>query len=284
MLLSIAACSLAGCDEKNDFGLISSKIQDVLEHQIVFGEEYDIGIISKAKKFNIQGADGIFKITDNGKLQVCGFGYGDVSLKFGKKQVVYEGVYSVYQSILCTEIKSQLLDKGIIKRFSENVQESKLGNITEIDLSRDLKNDPSASKGVKYLKNLKKLDLSYNNLDNLDFISSLENIEELNLSNNNIENIDAVIDNKKTAILDKIKTIDLSNNLISNITKFQNLHGIVNLNLSNNYITDISPISSAYDLESLNLSDKLFLSSSVDEASSADLSSSFFASDSSLFS
>ena len=214
---------------------------------VVFGQEYDLGIDpSEASHYTISGADGILKINENGKLEVFGLGKGKITLK-NQNAVIYEGRYTVYNSVLSTKLKEDLIAKGIIENKASNVENDMLSNIKELDLNGELINDPTASFGIKYLNALESLDLSNNDLTDASFLINISNLKKLNLKNNYFSDISSVVENEN------LEYLDLSNNNLSNITKLQFLYEIKNLDLSGNHITDVSSLSTSYSLESLNL-------------------------------
>lgn len=217
---------------------ISTKMQEVLDTKggVVLGQEYNIGIPkANASQYRIDGADGIVKINSDGKLEVCGFGQGKLKLVKGT-ETVFDGRYTVYNSVLATKIKEDLISQKKIESKSSLVTNDLFAFIKSLDLSGELINDPTASFGVKYLKNLETLNLSDNNLTDASFISSISTLKHLNLSNNAFSDISSVVENEN------LEFLDLSNNALQDITKLQFLYKIKSLDLSDNKITDISPL------------------------------------------
>ena len=228
---------------------VAENLENVLDTKggVVFGQEYDIGIAaSEASSYQIQGADGIVRINSEGKLDICGIGQGKLKLMQGSS-VVFDGRYTVYNSVLATKIKEDLISQGKIESKSSLVTNDLLSFIKSLDLEGELVNDPSASYGVKYLNKLEVLNLSDNGLSDASFISSISTLKELDLSNNNFSNISSIVENEN------LEYLNLSNNSLSEITKLQFLYKIKELDLSDNFITDISPLSSSYSLVSLKL-------------------------------
>ena len=228
---------------------IASNLQGVLDTTggVVLGQEYAIGISdSEADQYRIDGADGILKINQAGKLEVYGIGQGKLKLLRGS-EIVFDGRYTVYNSVLATKIKEDLISQGKIENKSSLVKNDLFAFIKDLDLSGELINDPSASNGVKYLTKLESLNLSDNNLSDASFISSISTLKHLNLANNVFSDISSIVENEN------LEYLDLSNNNLSEITKLQFLYKIKSLDLSDNKITDISPLSSSYSLISLKL-------------------------------
>ena len=135
---------------------IASNLQGVLDTTggVVLGQEYAIGISdSEADQYRIDGADGILKINQAGKLEVYGIGQGKLKLLRGS-EIVFDGRYTVYNSVLATKIKEDLISQGKIENKSSLVKNDLFAFIKDLDLSGELINDPSASNGVKYLTKL----------------------------------------------------------------------------------------------------------------------------------
>lgn len=231
----------------NGIEIIKNKINNVFDdvNGIILGYEYDIGISKfDSQKYRIEGADGILKINGDGLLEIIGFGFGTCKIMFNS-ETIYSGYYNVNISILCTKIRYNLLELNVINSNKDNVTNEMLKEVSDLDLDGELINNPSCSYGIRYLTNLKTLNLSNNGITDLNFLNNFSSLLELNLSNNEITSIDPIVDNQN------LKKLDLKNNKISNITKLQYLHQIEYLDLSNNKIENISPLSSSLSLKSL---------------------------------
>jgi Leucine-rich repeat (LRR) protein len=226
---------------------IAQSLQTVLDNQIVFGQKYDIGIDgASVGAFQFLNSDGILSLDQNGLLEVKGIGSGKLQVKdLDSQTTIFDNYFNVYNSILCTEIKESLIEKGIISSKSSNVTNNLLINVTSLDLNGQLINDPTSSYGIKYLTKLSNLDLSNNDISDLSFISSIKELISLNIANNLICNVDYIVDNQS------LEKLNLSNNLIKDIKKLQYLHNIENLDISNNEISDVGPLSSLYSLKTL---------------------------------
>ena len=229
---------------------IADKLNNVLYENnegVVLGQVYDVGITAEiVDNFEIEGADGLLQFNSDGSLEVIGIGYGRIKIiNHETGNVIYDNPYNTFASIFARKIRECLINEGIIVSIGDIVTRDMFPLIKELDLSGELINDKSASIGIKYLTNLEKLNLSDNNLDNLDFLSTITTLKEIDLSYNQISNLDAVIGNEELEIL------NLSNNKISELSKLQYLHKIKKLDLSNNELTSINALSSSYSLESL---------------------------------
>lgn len=226
---------------------IVSKLEKAFDTDggVVLGQTYDIGISKDmASSFKIVGADGILKINEDGLLEVIGIGQGRVTLKKDDEDLKTL-LYTVYNSMLATKIKEDLISQGKIVNKASLVTNDLLEYINELDMTGELVNDPQASYGIKYFKNLEVLNLSSNNLKDASFISNLENIKDLDLSDNEFDDLSSIVN------CESLERLNMANNKLVSITKLQYLHQIQYLDLSNNNIENISPLSSLYTLESL---------------------------------
>ena len=84
--------------------------------------------------------------------------------------------------------------------------------------------------GVELCRNVKRIDLSGNNIINLSGLRSLTKLEEIYLADNKINNILPLIN------LKNLKILDLSNNHIKDISYLFNLNKLEYVNLSGNKI------------------------------------------------
>lgn len=103
---------------------------------------------------------------------------------------------------------------------------------------------------LKECTHIRNLDLSYNNLGNINTLlslTSIRNLQSIDLSNNNLYDLE-ILEDCSSLVL-----VDLSDNEISEISFLKNLTLIENLNLSGNSIKDYSPISSLNNLKKLEL-------------------------------
>lgn len=214
---------------------------------VVFGKRYDIGINpADAANYSFGEKEGVLTIDDDGMMSVIGLGQGKVTLTENSVQV-FDGRFSVFNSILSTKIKEDLISQNIISTKSDIVTNDMLSHIKNLNLSGELVNDPECSLGLRLLSRLETLDLSDNSLKDASFLKELTNLKVLDLSNNLFTDISSVVDNEH------LKTLNLSNNKIKDITQLQFLYEIIELDLSNNIIEDIAPLSNCYSLTKLNL-------------------------------
>ncbi len=87
--------------------------------------------------------------------------------------------------------------------------------------------------GVEYCTRVKILDVSNNDLTNIDRLWDLEELEELYLSNNQIGYIDAL------SKLTRLRVLDLSGNLIDDLSPILHLHQLEYINLIGNPVSDV---------------------------------------------
>ena len=104
-----------------------------------------------------------------------------------------------------------------------------LEDIEEFELTSSDINDLD---GIQYCKHVKTLDLSDNNIVDLELLESLGLLEELNLSDNIIENIDSI------GYLLNLKRLFISNNNIIDISPLLELESLEYVELSGNKISN----------------------------------------------
>ena len=100
-------------------------------------------------------------------------------------------------------------------------------DVTELDLSNRGLTDISA---LSFFKNLERVNLRGNNLENIYIFQWTSGIKELDLACNNISDATAI------AYMSNLETLDLSGNKISSVSPFMTLTGLKELNLSGNNI------------------------------------------------
>jgi len=98
--------------------------------------------------------------------------------------------------------------------------------------------------------NVTVLDLSRNNLSDVDFLASMPKLQELRISQNQIMNAEGLT---KSAPPD-LWQLWLNDNQITNISALASLSGLQDLNLSGNQIGDVEPLAGQRQLISLDLS------------------------------
>lgn len=106
---------------------------------------------------------------------------------------------------------------------------------TELDLSRKHLTDDDIE-NLKYMKKLKILNISNNNLSDLSVLKNCTALEELNAENNGVSDISFV------SSLKNLKILVMNFNYISDISVLANFSTLEKIWLCNNYISDISPI------------------------------------------
>lgn len=216
------------------------------ETKLEFGCSYDVGLSKdEIEKYEITKGNDYFRFNENGQLEVIGFGKDVFQVKCGER-IVYEHDFSAGGSILCAEIRNILFSKGLIASKGSSVPFSLLSEVTDINLSDKLINDPNAKNGINLLSNLENLDLSYNNIDDFSFIDGLDKLKSINLSHNEITDIDFLYQSRHS-----IESLDLSDNKIVSLSSLKYFSAITYLDLSNNLISDIDFISELTTLKSL---------------------------------
>lgn len=178
------------------------------------------------------------------------------SLKLGGYEDFAEGSNDLIES-KCTPIS----DISVL---------SNLKNLTRLDLSW---NEISDLTPLKKLTKLTYLNLSNNQIKDIAPLKELNNLNELNLNYNQIENINELGSLTKLTHLDivynQIKDIDplkgLTNltylnlffNQVSDISSLSYLVNLRELNLETNKITDLTPLSKPKKISTLNLNSNL---------------------------
>ncbi|MHA1254608.1 MAG: leucine-rich repeat domain-containing protein [Promethearchaeota archaeon] len=107
--------------------------------------------------------------------------------------------------------------------------------------------DINEIEGLEKLTNLKKLDLSNNNITEIKGLEKLTNLSNLNLSTNNISEI------KGLETLGNLRFLRLTNNHIKEINGLDNLTNLMTLFLDRNQITEIKGITKLTKLNALYL-------------------------------
>lgn len=100
---------------------------------------------------------------------------------------------------------------------------------------------------LKELRNLKGLDLSWNNIQDISVIKTLKKIEILNLKCNRINSTEAISGMKS------LKFLDISSNNIQEISPLKSLDKLIFLNIANNNIYNIQKLSFLKKLKYLSM-------------------------------
>jgi hypothetical protein len=129
------------------------------------------------------------------------------------------------------EIKGEkfYVDKGVLK-----IQKRKLTNLLDL-------------KGVNKLADLNELNLSHNEIDEIENLGILRGLETLLLANNRIKEI------KGLGLLSNLKELNLSGKRIIKIEGLDNLEQLEHLNLSRNQIVEIERFKKLKNLKYLGL-------------------------------
>ena len=142
----------------------------------------------------------------------------------------------------------KVIDAAVKRSFEASVAAGLELSINQIQLlnvsGQQLKDINSLSR----LTNLEDLQLSNNEIEDLTVLRSLTELVVLDLSNNEI------IDLTPLENLEKLQYLNLSQNKIKSIEPLSNLHGLKGLILTENEGLDLSPIKKMTNLKSLFLS------------------------------
>ena len=96
-------------------------------------------------------------------------------------------------------------------------------------------------------KSIKRLDLSNQNISDINFLYEFRNIESLNLSNNSIRDI------SQLQHLFKLKKLNLSNNNLNNLNYLDRCINLEQINLSQNNINNLCELRSLSELKILDI-------------------------------
>ncbi|NFB58150.1 DUF5050 domain-containing protein [Clostridium botulinum] len=197
--------------------------------------------------------------------------YIDKSIPSDKNKNLKETVKMNFYIDGYIEFEDKNLEEEV--RKAANPKDRPKGPLTYMDVSgiKELnvhnKNIKSL-KGIEYLKNITKLDISDNNIKDISYLKELDSLELLNLYNNNIEDIFPINNMKKLKDINLSKNnvkdisylkdlnlhhLDLRDNKIENIGVLRNKISLQHLYLANNSIKDFSPISNLKNLQILYL-------------------------------
>lgn len=163
-------------------------------------------------------------------------------------------------------IPDKKLHKAINERLFQDeytpVTRYKMSQVKELDLSElEVEN----LEGLQYCENLENLNLANSKTKDFKVISNLKNLKVLDLSNNNISDISIL--NNLTSLtklylknnnindvsnlknLNKLTVLNLERNKISNISSLEGLSSLTNLNVGSNNISDISVVKNLTNLK-----------------------------------
>ncbi len=115
-------------------------------------------------------------------------------------------------------------------------------SVTELDLTNKGIKD---LQGIQYLTNLKKLNLTGNNIKYIDNLKNLILLQELSLNQNSIENIQAL------RYLKNLEQLDLLSNQISDLSPLVELVKLKQLSVMENKVKDVSSLKNILNLEIL---------------------------------
>lgn len=166
---------------------------------------------------------------------------------------------SLFQSNVDT-LKELKLDANNFYRMSRVILTQLLQNLTQLTVLTVSKNQLKHFPNMNNLINLKKLDLSHNKFESIEYLakylpSPSSKLEELNLSHNLLMKID----NNRFKNLNNLKILNLESNKIQIISTnaFNFLFNLERLNLKRNYLKQI-PNEQIYNLIKLDFIDLSF--------------------------
>lgn len=142
-------------------------------------------------------------------------------------------------------IPDNALEDAIRRTLREWDRELTANDLAKLTLLEAQNAGISDLRGLEHAVNLKKLDLSDNQVAVLDPLKALTKLEHLNLKWNRITNVTALKN------LHKLVYLGLENNEIEDIAPLAGLSGLKRLNLGKNRIRDLSPLSRITGLEQI---------------------------------
>ena len=142
-------------------------------------------------------------------------------------------LYNIENSWINKHLRFVLAKKFNLKE--PQITKDYLSSLTELDLSEENLNELN---GLQYATNLTSLKLNRNNLKNCNYLIQLSNLKSLELNENKLEDINFI------SYLKNLETLSLESNNISQIPDLTNLKKLNLINISNNKINDLSPITS----------------------------------------
>uniref|UniRef100_A0AAF5DGB2 Uncharacterized protein n=1 Tax=Strongyloides stercoralis TaxID=6248 RepID=A0AAF5DGB2_STRER len=141
------------------------------------------------------------------------------------------------EKLIELNLNENLITSLVLVNTQAPTQYLNLPHLEILKLSKNMITSSTLGKlNLKYLKNLKEIDLSSNNIDKIDFsiFSSLPNLEKLCLQNNQIKTL-------IRRLLPKLTYLNLSSNKIKEIEQIQGPE-LVHLDISNNKIITCSSL------------------------------------------
>ena len=148
-----------------------------------------------------------------------------------------------------------------------DITKDKLQNLIKLSaLMRSI----DSIQGLEYATNLTDLDLMFNNISDISYLSNLIHLRSLNLNENqnindisslnNLLNLEAlqlggnqISDITPLSDLKNLNFLNLTDNQISNINAVSNLINLNDFSASSNQISDVTPLTGLNNLTSLNL-------------------------------
>lgn len=163
-----------------------------------------------------------------------------LSLIPGLNLLDWKNISKVLRKTICQEVTPEVLQINM-KLFNQiNCNSKELFEKIEVIELESI--NLTTMKGVSQCKFLKKLNLSRNLIDKIDYIQNSEVLDHLNLSGNFISEIAGLGSNKK------LKTLELSDNKITKIEGIKHLELLTHLSIENNLLIAIGETK---DIESI---------------------------------
>ena len=254
--------------ENKDIDLIKMKIdmlinyKDIIDYQIKFLNTllmtYENHPSNYYNSINITNVAKDLDIKDEAKLNYqIETNYSDGTFNKHEREILLNKIKNL-ERIILNELNSKFELKLTGEELEINLNGKNVGNL-------DLKLLCSI-----YYKNLQKIDLSNNNITNLEEIKYLDspNLKELILKNNKIKSIEPLT----SKISDNLKDIDLSDNKIENInpieTIMKNNKQLETINFANNNIKNVEVLKKntiTISIKQINLNNNNIIKKDIEE-------------------
>jgi len=143
------------------------------------------------------------------------------------------------------QLRSLILDNGV-EQLSNLFFIAELRDLIKLSIQYNTIEEVDS---LKELKNLKYLDLTFNSLGDLQGLENLTTLEELKLADNRIESEDLEV----LKDLKRLKKLDLSNNQIYKLNALENLTQLEELHLNGNPLKDTNSVIKLENLKSLEI-------------------------------
>lgn len=140
----------------------------------------------------------------------------------------------------------EIIRKELQIKAGESLDTAAFREVIQLDLSdQDIHN----LQGIEYFTNLQELNISGNQVDNLEPLSKLRSLTILDVSNNDLQNVNGL------AAMPSLEQLFIHNNNIKTIEPLRELGHLRILNMEKNNINSIAPLTNSAYLEEIYMND-----------------------------